>query len=141
MQAPSFEEAVGQIASKDPRYPGDAYFFVREALDHTQKMVGKVPKKNEVRHVSGQELLDGIREYALQLFGPMTLTVLEEWGIKRCEDFGEIVFNMVETRLLAKTEHDSREDFKRGYDFHEAFRKPFLPSRAVPIAITGTNQG
>ena len=136
MQAPSFEEAVEQIASKDPRYQGDAYFFVREALDHTQKMVGKVPKKNEVRHVSGQELLDGIREYALQLFGPMTLTVLEEWGIKRCEDFGEIVFNMVETRLLAKTEHDSREDFKRGYDFHEAFRKPFLPSRIAsePIA-------
>src|SRR2546422_8271263 len=60
------------------------------------RSVGKVPKKNEVRHVSGQELLDGIREYALQLFGPMTLTVLEEWGIKRCEDFGEIVFNRSE---------------------------------------------
>src|SRR2546426_6895137 len=140
MQAPSFEEAVEQIASKDPRYQGDAYFFVREALDHTQKMVGKVPKKNEVRHVSGQELLDGIREYALQLFGPMTLTVLEEWGIKRCEDFGEIVFNMVETRLLAKTEQDSREDFRNGYDFHDAFRKPFLPSRIASEPIAESNQ-
>ena len=59
----------------------------------------------------------------------MTLTVLHEWGLRSCEDFGEIVFNMVEANLLAKTETDSREDFKAGYDFHEAFRQPFLPSK------------
>jgi uncharacterized repeat protein (TIGR04138 family) len=57
----------------------------------------------------------------------MALTVLEEWGIKRCVDFGEIVFNMVEISLLAKTDRDSREDFQGGYDFEDAFRKPFLP--------------
>ena len=136
MQAASFEEAIEQIAAQDLRYNREAYFFLREALDHTHKITGKPQKKNEVRHVSGQELLKGIREYALQQFGPMTLTVLEEWGIKCCEDFGEIVFNMVDTKLLAKTEQDSREDFRNGYDFHEAFRKPFLPSRIAsePIA-------
>ena len=136
MQAASFEEAIEQIAAQDPRYHREAYFFLREALGHTQRMTGKLPKKNEIRHVSGQELLKGIREYALQQFGPMTLTVLEEWGVKGCMDFGEIVFNMVETKLLAKTEQDSREDFRNGYDFHEAFRKPFLPSRTAsePIA-------
>src|SRR6185503_16550930 len=107
MQAASFEEAIEQIAVRDHRYHREAYFFLREALDHTQKMTGKPPKKNEVHHVSGQELLKGIREYALQQFGPMTLTVLDEWGVKSCEDFGEIVFNMVETKLLAKTEQDS----------------------------------
>jgi len=128
MQAASFEEAIEQIAARDRRYHREAYFFLREALDHTQKMIGKLPKKNEVRHVSGQELLNGIREYALQQFGPMTLSVFEEWGVTCCMDFGEIVFNMVETKLLAKTEQDSREDFRKGYDFRDAFRKPFLPS-------------
>jgi uncharacterized repeat protein (TIGR04138 family) len=140
MQAASFEEAIEQIATQDLRYNREAYFFLREALDHTHRITGKPPKKNQVRHVSGQELLNGIREYALQQFGPMTLTVLEEWGIKLCEDFGEIVFNMVESKLLAKTEQDSREDFRNGYDFHDAFRKPFLPSRIAPEPIAESNQ-
>jgi uncharacterized repeat protein (TIGR04138 family) len=81
-----------------------------------------------MRHVSGQELLAGIREYALGQFGPMTKMILEEWGIRSCHDFGEIVFNMVEVGLLAKTDKDTREDFKDGYDFEDAFRKPFLPN-------------
>src|SRR6185503_889959 len=100
----------------------------REALDHTQKITGKPAKDDAQRHVSGQQLLDGIREYGLLQYGPMTMTVLNEWGIRRCEDFGEIVFNMVENSLLAKTEQDSREDFKGCYDFVEAFRRPFLPA-------------
>ena len=141
MQTQSFEDAVEQIVAKDPRYEREAYFFVREALDHTQRMIGKAPKKHEIRHVSGQELLNGIREYALQQFGPMTLTVLEAWGVKCCEDFGELVFNMVETRLLARTERDSRDDFKNGYDFHEAFRKPYLPARKISVPIAETKQG
>jgi len=122
MQTQSFEEAVEQIVVKHPRYEREAYFFVREALDYTQRM-------------------NGIREYTLQQFGPMTLTVLEAWGIKCCEDFGEIVFNMVETRLLAKTDRDSRDDFKNGYDFHEAFRKPYLPSRTISVPMAETKQG
>jgi uncharacterized repeat protein (TIGR04138 family) len=87
--------------------------------------------KGEMRHVSGQELLGGIRDYALAQFGPMTKMVFEEWGIKRCEDFGEIVFNMVEIGLLGKTDQDSREDFANGYDFDDAFRKPFLPASRI----------
>jgi uncharacterized repeat protein (TIGR04138 family) len=125
MQTPNFEEILDLIVKKDPRYHREGYFFLREALDHTQKMVGK--KKGEIRHVSGQELLEGIRDYALSQFGPMTLTVLAEWGIRSCEDFGEMVFNMVANSLLAKTEKDSRDDFKGGYNFEDAFRKPFLP--------------
>jgi uncharacterized repeat protein (TIGR04138 family) len=127
MQAVNFEEILNKIVAADPRYQREGYFFLREALDYTQKMVGK-SKKDEVRHVSGQELLSGIREYGLSQFGPMTLTVLEEWGIRSCEDFGEMVFNMVTNNLLAKTEKDSRDDFKDGYNFEDAFRKPFLPS-------------
>ena len=122
----SFEEALARIQAKDPRYHPDAYFFVREALDHTQKTVGK-DTRGRIRHVSGQELLGGIRDFALQQFGPMAKTVLDEWGIRFCADFGEIVFNMVEVDWLAKTDKDCRADFAAGYDFDEAFRKPFLP--------------
>ena len=241
----NFDEVVEQILAKDARFHRDAYSFMREALGFTQKLIGK-ENLGKIRHVSGQELLDGVRQYALQQYGPMTFTVLEEWGVRSCRDFGDIVFNMVEnggahtfavgdikdpqsfaaklrkqpdllsqflwtqfpeaTRaamlgvaesetlepvlveslnrillneglyradrfagvelseqtksllgldlhgnhiarrnrllledayprdivksggLLAKTDKDSREDFAAGYDFYEAFRKPFLPA-------------
>jgi uncharacterized repeat protein (TIGR04138 family) len=128
MQEINFDETVEIILSRDARYRREAYMFVREALDFTQKLIVK-ENRGQIRHVSGQELLDGIRQFALQQFGPMTVTVFAEWGIHRCRDFGEIVFNMVETGLLAKTEHDTREDFQNGYDFTDAFRKPFWPSQ------------
>ena len=128
MQEINFDEAVEQILAKDSRFARDAYTFVREALDFTQKLAGK-ETRGTIRHVSGQELLAGIRQFALQQFGPMTVTVLAEWGIRNCKDFGEIVFNMVETRLLAKTDRDNRDDFQNGYDFTDAFRKPFWPAQ------------
>ena len=126
MQEVSFDEALAEIQAKDPRYQRDAYLFVREALEHTQKTIAKDPR-GRIRHVSGQELLAGIRDYALEQFGPMAKTVLAEWGVTRGEDFGEIVFNMIEVGWLAKTSKDSRTDFAGGYDFDEAFVKPFLP--------------
>ena len=126
MQEINFDEAVEQILARDSRYTRDAYVFVREALDYTQRLVGK-ETRGAIRHVSGQELLDGIRRFALNQFGPMVVTVFEEWGVHNCRDFGEIVFNMVESSLLAKTEKDTRTDFQNGYDFTEAFRKPFWP--------------
>jgi uncharacterized repeat protein (TIGR04138 family) len=126
MQEVSFEESLVRIQAKDPRYHREAYLFVRDALDHTQKTIGKDPR-SRIRHVTGQELLGGIREFALQQFGPMAKTVLEDWGVHRGEDFGEIVFNMIDVGWLAKTSKDSRADFANGYDFDEAFRKPFLP--------------
>jgi uncharacterized repeat protein (TIGR04138 family) len=128
MHEVTFEEAAELVLAKDQRYPRDAYIFLREALEYTQKVVAK---ENRGPHVTGQELLAGIREFALRQFGPMAVTVLEEWGIKRCEDFGEMVFNMVEAGHWGKTDKDSREDFQGGYDFAEAFRKPFLPQSKV----------
>ena len=124
MQEINFDEAVELILTRDKRFARDAYTFVREALDYTQKTIGK---ESQIRHVSGQELLDGIRQFALQQFGPMVVTVFEDWGVRHCRDFGEVVFNMVEAGLLAKTDKDTREDFQNGYDFTEAFRKPFWP--------------
>jgi uncharacterized repeat protein (TIGR04138 family) len=132
MQEVSFEEALEKIQAKDPRYHREAYLFVRDGLDYTQKAIAK-DARGRVRHVTGQELTAGIRDYALQQFGPMAKTVLEEWGIHCGEDFGEIVFNMIEVGWLAKTSKDSRADFANGYDFDEAFRKPFLPKSKQTI--------
>ena len=127
MQELTFDSTLALILAKDSRYHRDAYHFVKDALDHTQKVVVK-ENREQLRHVTGQELLEGIRSYALNQFGPMTEMVFAEWGVTRCEDFGEIVFNMVEIGLLGKTEEDSREDFQNGYNFRDAFRKPFLPT-------------
>ena len=126
MQEVNFDEVVEKLVIQDPRFERDAYLFTREALDYTQKLISR-ENRGAVRHVSGQELLEGIRQFALQQYGPMTMTVLEEWGIKHCRDFGEIVFNMVESGLLQKTDQDSRKDFQLGYDFTDAFQKPFWP--------------
>ena len=129
IQDHDFAAIIKGICLKDPRYDGDAYFFVREALDFTSKMLNK-PREGAARHVSGPELLEGIRAYALQEFGPMALTVFSSWGIKRTGDFGDIVFNLVETGKLGKTDEDTKEDFANGYDFQEVFAKPFMPSSA-----------
>lgn len=127
MREVNFDLKLEQIMAKDPRYSREAYVFVREALDFTQKTLRQPNQVMNRQHVSAQELLNGIRQFALQQFGPMVMTVFEEWGIRRCADFGEIVFNMVEFDLLSKTDRDSREDFREGYDFADAFQKPFLP--------------
>lgn len=130
MQSQNFDEVLEQVVTADPRYHRDAYHFLREALDYTQRAISKA-NKGKLRHVTGQELLAGIRGFALQQFGPMTLTVLDEWGVRRCEDFGELVFNLIDHGILSKTETDTRMDFAGGYDFGEAFRKPFLPARPI----------
>ena len=132
MQEVNFDEVLEKMLEHDPRFAREAYHFTREALDFTQKLISRENKGN-VRHVTGQELLEGIRQFALQQYGPMTVTVLEEWGVNNCRDFGDIVFNMVESGLLAKTEKDTRDDFQHGYDFTDAFRKPFWPQSKVDV--------
>lgn len=133
MKKVSFQETVERITQEVPRYDGQVYYFLREALDFTIKLFEK-PIEGPTRHVSGTELLDGIRKYALQEFGPLAKTVLNRWGVHRCEDFGEIVFIMVEKGVLGKTDEDRKEDFSGGYDFDVAFRKPFLPAHRPAIA-------
>ena len=130
MRQPTFNQALEQILKEDARYDEQAYLFVREALDFTIKMLGK-PQAGTARHVSGVELLEGVRQYALKEYGPVAQTVLGRWGIRRCEDIGEIVFNLVDKGVLGKTEEDKREDFAGGYDFDEAFRQPFRPGGKI----------
>jgi uncharacterized repeat protein (TIGR04138 family) len=130
MQDLEFSEIVGLICKEDARFDRKAYNFVRQALDQTVK---ETKRKNPARtgksqHVTGAELLEGIRAYALEQFGPLTKTVLNKWGITRCADFGDIVFNLIEYNVFSKTENDRREDFANLYDFDEAFVKPYRPA-------------
>jgi uncharacterized repeat protein (TIGR04138 family) len=138
MQPIDFDEALEKIVQRDARYDREAYRFVRDALDFTQQLLArgnerssrsgrKSAKKTPPHHVTGPELLNGIRDHALQQFGPMVITVFDEWGIRATADFGEIVFNMVEACLLNKTAEDSRDDFKDVYSFKEVFEQPFRP--------------
>ena len=127
MQPTDFEEALRKIRQEDLRYDPEAYRFVREALDFTIKLLKK-PGGGPKRHVSGGELLEGMRQYALQEYGPMAKTVLAAWGVRCGEDFGALVFNLVNAGVLGKTDEDRPEDFAGGYDFDQAFRAPFQPS-------------
>ena len=79
----------------------------------------------EERHVTGQELSEGIKQFAMEKFGYMTRIVLEQWGITKSGDFGEIVFNLVDSGLMGKTETDTLEDFKDLYDFYSEFDEKF----------------
>ena len=128
MQKIGFAEALDSIVASDPRYQRDAYVFLRDALDFTTKQQKKI-KGVSVRHVTGPELLDGVRRYALKEFGPMVMTVFDNWGVRSCEDIVNIVFNLIGAGVFGKTEEDSIEDFKNVYDFDEVFVKPFAPEK------------
>ena len=121
----SFEEAVEQAIERDPRYQPEAYAFVRDALHVAAK---KFRGDSDDQHVTGQELLEGVREHALREFGPMAWFLLQEWGVLRGEDVGRIVYNLIECEYFGRNDGDSIEDFAGGYDFEEAFTQPFLPA-------------
>ncbi len=111
--------ALLKVLGKDRRYDPESYSFIMAGLNFTTKRLGRKG------HVTGQELSDGIKDYAIDQFGPMTRLVLEHWGIKTTDDFGEIVFNMINAGMLGKNEQDSKKDFKDRYDFKDVFDKDY----------------
>jgi uncharacterized repeat protein (TIGR04138 family) len=121
---------LADVVRRDPRYVYEAYEFVFEALKHTQSMLDRPAPTaegaaEEHHHVTGRELLDGIRDLALREFGLMARTVFRMWGIERTDDFGEIVFNLVEARLMSKTAEDCRDDFRAAYDLDQALSQGY----------------
>lgn len=108
---------IEAIVDKDPAYKFEAYTFVLAALHDT------VTRLKKPRHITGGELLDGIRKYALKQFGPMARTVFNYWGVRETLDFGKIVFALIDARLLSKLPEDKLEDFANRYKFDDAFGK------------------
>jgi len=109
------EQKMSQILLRDDRYTREAYRFVQEGLEYT------VQRRGRRGHVTGRELLEGLRDMAKERFGMMARTVLNQWRVTKTGDFGEIVFNLVEEQIMSKQDSDTREDFADVYDFEEAF--------------------
>ncbi len=120
-----YHPGLAEVVRRDGRYAYEAYEFLFHALQHTQKLLGREPAagRRQVtaeQHVSGPELLAGMRDLALRDFGRMARTVFRLWGIQRTDDVGELVFNLVEVGLMSKTDEDTRDDFHNLFDLDEA---------------------
>lgn len=113
------ETVVDRLRKKEPKYQAGAYQFVHEALDF------RVSQLSERRHISGQELLEGVKQYAFEKFGPMARTVLNHWGLEAGEDVGRIVFLLIEVGVLSKTEEDTLDDFAGIMRFDDEFEKAY----------------
>jgi uncharacterized repeat protein (TIGR04138 family) len=123
-----------KLLEEDPRFPIEAYQFVRDALGYAQKHLSTAGSKGEGtratrteddRHLTGQQLCEAIRRYALDQYGFMALTVLRNWGIHKTSHFGDIVYNLIEIGEMKKSKKDRREDFDEVYDFERVFRDEF----------------
>lgn len=142
MQQPGFQEAVEKICREDKRYNPEAYAFLRDSLESTMKRRKKT-RKEAGCHVGAEELLDGFRLHALDEFGPMSLMVLNYWGLRASEDVGNMVFNLVNAGVFGKTDEDTIESFREVFAFEEVFVAPFRPggetlnAGAVPAVFTG----
>ena len=128
-----------KLVKTDPRYKLDAYVFVRDGLSYAQEGIideaeGEDRSSGEEeapdRHLTGQQLCEALRLYALDQYGYMSKTVLNSWGLKSTGDFGEVVYNMIENELMKKSDTDRREDFDKVFDFDQALRQQFDISSA-----------
>ena len=117
-----FTPIIERIRSQSgQRFDQAAYFFLLEALDFTIFRLGRQNNDLEERHISPPELMDGLRLYATEEFGPMAPFVFRRWGLVSTGDFGTIVFQMCDAGLLRRQERDTAKDFEDCFDFEEAF--------------------
>ncbi len=130
MQAMQFEQSVVSILKRDKRFDPHAFFFLKDALDFTLKRIAE-SNGGQARHVSGPELLAGYRDFALEQFGPMASTLMNEWSIRKCQDVGDMVFHLIEEQVFGKQDSDKQEDFSEVFDFQAALITPFLPKAKI----------
>ena len=122
----TMDQAIAKLREENPKYAPAAYHFIRRALDFSLRKL-KRQDADRPAHVSGKELLEGFRDLALEEYGPLTKTVLEDWGITQCSEVGEVVFQLVSMGVLGKNENDKIDDFEELWSFADAFDVPFLP--------------
>ncbi len=111
-------DSFSDIVAKDPRYNARAYALLMDVINY---LVDEL----EAKHIDAEFILDEFRERTLDQYGPLSYTVLTEWGVERCEDIGEMMFNLVESKRVNKDQSDSPEAFVGRYDFKEAFKGPY----------------
>ncbi len=137
---PRSVRSLAELLREDPRYKYEAYVFVFEALGYAHQVLelGEPAESEPLedaepeeesgepeRHVSGPQLCEAARRFALDQYGYMAKAVLGSWGIHSTGDIGEIVFNLIRIGKMRKTPHDRLEDFQDVYDFDDAFRRAF----------------
>ncbi len=133
MRDEQFITTVEKIITRDSRFSEEAYEFISNAVIYTTRQVEG--EEDSKRHISGQELLEGIKDFAISQFGPMAKDVLESWGVCDSLSIGYIVFNMVDHQLLGSTKDDSIDDFKNGFDFQTTFTSSFIPKSKKKIEV------
>ncbi len=138
---------VEKLLREDRRYRLEAYAFVFEALNFAHEVLGlgsekpsegeqaekktrqkakeQAKEREAERHLSGQQLCEAIRLYALEQYGYMAKTVLNTWGVTNTGDFGEIVFNLIRIKQMKKTKDDRREDFDNVFEFESGLTRSF----------------
>lgn len=131
MDQESENKAIEAILAEDGRYAAEAYEMVVDALRAAAKGRRRSGPGPRVARLDPAGLLDAVREFALEEYGPLTLTLLQSWNVHGCRDIGEIVFNLASRGVVALEPGDRRESFHAGFDFEEAFRRPFEPERPV----------
>jgi len=120
------DEAVRKMAA-DGRYSPEAFRFLFESLEHALVISGKVKAEGTERHITGQELLNGMREYARHIFGPLAAQTWKSWGVQTSLDWGRIVFMLVEAGMLNRQDSDKLEDFDQPFDFEKYFVEDYRP--------------
>lgn len=130
-----YRQRLRRVLERDSRYPREAYAFVHAVLDYAQRQEQKTDLPETQRHVSGQQLLVAMQELALEEFGPMAATVMSEWGISSGEDFGNLVFNLIEADILSASETDRPEDFAGCEDLNDALEAPFTQAGTPPPSL------
>lgn len=110
-------------------YHHQAYLFIKEALSSTQESLRRKTASHpddESAHISGRELLEGIRVLASRQYGMLAPTVFAWWGVHGTADFGRIVFELVELGELRRTDNDHLSDFEGVYAFEDAFLHDYV---------------
>jgi uncharacterized repeat protein (TIGR04138 family) len=116
LPVPHFVDVFSEVAEHDARYAREAFWLVRDAVAHAVQS-----HSGDSRHVTANELLESLRILAVERYASDAREQLRSWGVTRCEDFGEIVFTLIEKGAFGKRPEDRKEDFDSGYDFATAF--------------------
>jgi len=120
-------DPIRELAQKDGRYSPEAFRFLFDSLEVAVRLAGKADETGPARHVTGRDVLEGMRQHALATFGPLAPEVWNAWGVRETIDWGRIVFLLVDAGLLNRQESDTIDDFRDGYDFQEAFVRDYQP--------------
>ena len=109
------DDVMARIRARGGQYHERGYLFVLATIEYLQSRL------EARRHVTGAELAWACRDFAREQFGLLAPSVLAHWRITRTEDFGRIVFTLVDVGLLVTQPGDQEEDFENVYDFRDAF--------------------